>query len=134
MGVTPFKPSINLSLFFSYSCALFGTAKNSTLFLSIISALFTPKHPGWGEGAFCMISQFSSREARTPRRNYFVFTSGSANSATSATSPLIPLSSFTFQLSTLNLSVPYPCFSFPRTRSSTSSIFSPSRWSFRARP
>jgi len=38
----------NLSRFLSDSCALFCTAKNSTLFFSISSALFAQKHPGWG--------------------------------------------------------------------------------------
>ncbi len=32
----------------SLACALFGTRKNSTLFFSTASALFTPKHRGWG--------------------------------------------------------------------------------------
>jgi len=36
------------SSFFSHPCALFCTAKNSTRFFSIDSALFAQNHPGWG--------------------------------------------------------------------------------------
>ena len=48
-----------------------------------------------------------------------------------------PSSLPTFQrpnVPTFNDCSAYPCSRFPRTRSSTSSIFSPSKWSFRARP
>jgi len=43
--------SSDLSLFFSYSCALFGTIKNSTHLFSGNCALFIPKHRGWGGAA-----------------------------------------------------------------------------------
>src|SRR5216684_8856792 len=36
------------SPFLSHSCALFGTAQNSTRFFASASELFTPKHPGVG--------------------------------------------------------------------------------------
>src|SRR5260370_21358932 len=41
-------PPSELSLFFSHSCALFGTLQNSTPFFSMGFALFAPKQPGWG--------------------------------------------------------------------------------------
>jgi hypothetical protein len=44
---TPRSP-LHSSSFFSHPCALFCTAKNSSLFFSINSALFTQKHRGWG--------------------------------------------------------------------------------------
>ena len=41
------EPAFHSSSFFSRSCALFCTQQNSTLFLSINSALFAQKHRGW---------------------------------------------------------------------------------------
>src|SRR5260370_36248021 len=43
-----YTPPSELSLFFSHSCALFGTLQNSTPFFSMGFALFAPKQPGWG--------------------------------------------------------------------------------------
>src|SRR5229473_2036802 len=43
------KLTFHSSPFFSHSCALFGTTRNSTRFFSSDCALFTAKHPGWGE-------------------------------------------------------------------------------------
>ncbi len=42
------SPRLYSSSFFSHSCALFCTEKNSTPSFSSDSALFTQKHPGWG--------------------------------------------------------------------------------------
>ena len=42
------RSPLHSSPLFSNSCALFCTAKNSSLFFSINSALFTQKHRGWG--------------------------------------------------------------------------------------
>ena len=46
-----FQRVSELSSFLSHSCALFGTAKNSTLLLSSDSALFAKNYRGGGRGA-----------------------------------------------------------------------------------
>ncbi len=59
----------------------FCTTKNSTLLFSVVSALFTAKHPGWGRAILT-----------------FYPNSVSANSALSSTSELIPISYLDLQL------------------------------------
>ncbi len=61
------------SSFFSHSCALFGTAKNSTLLFSSNSALFTQKHPGVGV-------PLSSKNRQEPRLGYTLLSGGSLGS------------------------------------------------------
>src|SRR6266436_8947591 len=61
------------SPFFSHSCALFDTAKNSTLLFSSNSALFTQKHPGVGV-------PLSSKNRQEPRLGYTLLSGGSLGS------------------------------------------------------
>src|SRR6266403_561495 len=107
-----------------------GEKRNSFLFSRFRT--LCQKTPGVGGGCRLLISQVSSQHARRCCANLSYY-SVSVNSAISATSALIPFPFFDFQLSTFDLPIPGP-HALPRTRSSTSSIFSPSRWSFRAKP